>query len=125
MINTTAVEPIVTTISYTPRQPLEFSIAIHQVVFDCSFSGCLEMCPDSSVPLSEFVARPTRPPTCPILGSLKVMPRVSTALHLPVAHDNITRQLSKDKDNYKLYACPYSILHEFTVGNEVMVTSHP
>jgi len=48
------------------------------------------------------------------------MLRVSTALHLPVAYD-----LANDNDNYNFFSCPYSILQEFTVENEVTVTSHP
>jgi len=74
-------------------------------------------------PLSEFVACPTRHPTWPIFASLEVMPRVSIVLHLPIAYDDITRQLASDNDNYKISA--HSILHEFAVENEVMITSHP
>jgi len=57
-------EPIVestrTTFSYPlSSQPWEFFTVIHQVVSDFfSFSGCLEICHESSVP--EFVACPTR-----------------------------------------------------------------
>jgi len=61
-----------------------------------------------------------------ILPSLGVMPRVPTALHLPVAHiDNITRQIAICNDTYKFVVYLYSILQEFTVDNKVMVTSHP
>ena len=52
------------------------------------------------------------------------MPRVSTALHLPVAYNYITRQLANDNDSYKFSTCPYSVSHEFTVKIEVMVTRH-
>ena len=84
---------------------------IHQVVFDFScFSECSEMCPESGISLSEFVACPTGHPICPIFTSLEIMLRVSTKLHLPVAYDDITRQLANGNDNYKFSACPYSIL---------------
>ena len=52
-------------------------------------------------------------------------PRVFIALHLPVAYVDITRQLEDDNNNYKFSACPYSILQEFAVENEVTTTSHP
>ena len=62
---------------------------IHQVVFGFSFfSECLKMYPEYSIPLSEFVACPTRHPTCLIFASLEIMPRVSTALHLPVTYND-------------------------------------
>jgi len=53
------------------------------------------------------------------------MPRVSPALHLPVAYDDIIKQIANDNNNYKFSACPYSILQEFAVEIEVMITSHP
>ena len=52
------------------------------------------------------------------------MPRISTALHLHVAFDDITRQLVNCNDNYKISACLYSVLQEFVVDAEVIVTSH-
>ena len=52
------------------------------------------------------------------------MPRVSTALHLSVAYDDITRHLAFDNDNYKFYACSYSVLQDFAFEIEVIVTSH-
>jgi len=61
----------------------------------------------------------------PFFASLEVMSRVSIALHLPVAYNDITRQLANNNVNYKFSACPYSILREFAVENEVTVTSHP
>ena len=72
---------------------------------------------------SKFIAYPTQHPMCLIFASLKIMPRVYIALHLPVAHDNITGQLAND--NYKFSACPYSASQEFIVEIEVMITSHP
>jgi len=64
----------------------------------------------SSISLSEFVTCPTRHPTCLIFILLEVILRVSTALHLPVAYDDITRQLAKDNDNYKFFACLYKYI---------------
>jgi len=62
---------------------------------------------------------------CPIFSSLEVMPRVSTALHLPVAHDDITGQLANDNNNCKFSTCPYIVSQETAIEIEVMVTSHP
>ena len=60
-----------------------------------------------------------------IFTSLRVMPRVSTALHLLVARDdNLTIQIAICNDKYKFIAYEYSILQEFTVDNKVIVTSH-
>ena len=107
---------------------------IHHVVSDfSSFNECLKMRHESNIPLSEFVACPTRHPICPIFASLEVVPKVFIALHLPIAYDDITRQLpiaydditrqlASDKYNYKISA--HSILHEFAVENEVTITSH-
>jgi len=53
------------------------------------------------------------------------MPRVSTVLHLPVAHDdNLTIQIAICNDNYKFAAYLYSIVHEFAIDNKVIVTSY-
>jgi len=50
---------------------------------------------------------------------------VPTALHLHVTHgDDITRQLANYDENYKLSVYPYTMLLEFAVDNEVIVTSH-
>jgi len=99
---------------------------IHQVVSGfSSFSGCLEMCHDSNIPLSDLVKCPNRHTICLIFASLEINARVFAALHLPVAYDNVTRQLANDNDDYKFSACPYSVLQEFAVEIEVMVTSHP
>ena len=51
-------------------QLLEFLTMIHLVVSDFfSFSGCLKMCPDFSISLSEFVAYSTRHYICLIFAS--------------------------------------------------------
>ena len=98
---------------------------IHWVVFGfSSFSGCLEICLESNILLSEFVACLTRHLTCPIFALLEVMHRMSTALHLPVAYDDIIGQLTNDNDNYKFSTCPYSILQEFAVENEVTIITN-
>ena len=71
------------------------------------------------------MCHPKRPISL-ILSSLGVMLRVSTALHLPVAHiDDIIRPIAICNDTYKFNAHPYNILQEFTVGSKVMITSHP
>jgi len=65
---------------------------IHQEVCDfSSFSRCLENCPESCVLLTAFVAHLPRHPIYLFCLHLGVMPRVSNALHLPVAFDDITR----------------------------------
>jgi len=116
----------VTTLRYfLSNQPLEFLTIIHQVISDYYFfSVCLEMYPESSILLSKFIAYPTRHPICPIFASLEVMPRASTALHLPFAYNDSTRQLANCNDNYKFFAYPYSILQKFTIDSEVIVTSY-
>ena len=53
-----------------------------------------------------------------------VMPKISIALHLPVAFDDITRQLINCNDNYRFSVCPHSVLQEFAVDNKVIVKSH-
>jgi len=68
------------------------------------------MCPDSRIPLSEFVSCPTRHLICHIFAPLEVIPRVFIALYVHVAYDDITRQLKNDNDKYKFSACSYSIL---------------
>ena len=72
------VEFIVTTFSYPlSGQSLEFLTMIYQVVSGfSSFSACLEIYPESNVPLSKLVACPTRHPICPIFTSFEVMPRL-------------------------------------------------
>ena len=95
-----------------------FLSIIHQVVSDfSSFSKCLEIYSESTIPLSEFVACPTTHPTCSIFV-LEVMLKVSTTLRL---HVDITRQLANDNDNNKFSACSYSILQDFEVEIEVMI----
>ena len=101
---------------------------IHQVVSGfSSFSECLKMCLESNIPLLELIKCPTRHPICRIFTSLKIMPEclLYNVLHLLVAYDDVTRQLANDNDNYKFSACSYSVLQEFVVEIEVMVTSQP
>ena len=52
------------------------------------------------------------------------MPKVSTALQLHVAFDDIIRQLANCNDKYRFSTRPYIVLPEFTVEIEVMITSH-
>ena len=67
----------------------------------------------------------SRHPIYLIFSSLGVMPRVPTALHLFVAHGDITRQLANCNENYKFSIYPYNILKEFAVNSDMIVTSHP
>ena len=55
------------------------------------------------------------------------MSKILTALHSPVAHDDITRQLANYDNNYKFSVYLYSMLQEFVVDSEVIVIviSHP
>ena len=60
-----------------------------------------------------------------LFSSLGVMPRVSTVLHLSVAHnDDIIRHLVNCDENYKFVVYSDSILQEFIV-NKVIVISYP
>ena len=62
-------------------------------------------------------------PYVSFLPSLGVMPRVPIALHLSVAHDDdIIRQLANCDENYKFLVYPYSMLKEFAVDVEMIVT---
>ena len=53
------------------------------------------------------------------------MRRVPVVVHLHVAHDDITRQLVNCDENFKFFVYPYSMLQEFAVDSEMIVTSHP
>jgi len=68
------VESTVTTFSYPPSShPLEFFSVIHREVFDfSSFSGCLQIYPESNVPLTAFVAHLLRHPIYPFCLHLGV-----------------------------------------------------
>ena len=91
-----------------------------------SFTDCLELIPESSLPLARLNVCHPRYHIYLLFLSLRVIPRVPTALHLHVAHDNdFTTKLVNCNENYKLYAYPYSKLQEFAVDSEVIVTSHP
>ena len=89
------------TFSYSPSsEPLEFLTMIHQVVFDFSFSGCLEMYSELNLTII-VCCMSHQASACPIFALLEVMPRVPSALYLPVAYDDITKQLTND--NYKYF----------------------
>ena len=47
----------------------------------------------------------------------------SDALHLPIAYD-IPRKIAICNEHYNFVAYPQSILQEFAVNNDVMVTIH-
>jgi len=112
VIYTTTVESTVITLSYSLfNEPLEFPTMIHRVVSDFSFfSGCLEICPEPSIPLIESIAHLSRHYMYPLSLPSEVMRRVSTALHLLIAFDDITTQLANCNDNYIFSTCPYSVL---------------
>jgi len=97
------------------------------MVSSASFSGCLGFVFESSItPSAGLDVCLPRHPRYILLSSLGIMPRVSAALHLFVAHiDDITRMIAICNDTYKFVTCSYSILQEFAVDNKVMVTSHP
>jgi len=66
---------------------------------------------------------PPRHPRYICFPSLRIMPKVPTALHLLFAHiDDMNRPIAICNDTYKFVAYPYSILQEFAVDNKVMVT---
>jgi len=48
----------------------------------------------------------------------------SDTLHLPVAHYEMSREIAICNDDYKFTTYPHSILHEFVIDDEVMVTNH-
>ena len=74
------------------NQPLEFFTMIHQKVFDfSSFSGCLDIYPESSIPLTESVTHLSRHHIYPFFLPSGVIPRISTTLNLLVAFDDITK----------------------------------
>jgi len=90
---------VITTSLPSPSLALEFVAMIHQVPSrPSSFSSYLEFVPESSLPLVRFEVCPLRHPIYSLFSSLEVMP---TALHLPITHVNITRQLANCNDNYR------------------------
>ena len=89
-----------------------------------SFSECLEICPECSIPLTKSVTPLSRHPIYSLFFPLGVMLRLSITLHLLVVFDDITGQLINCNDNYKFSVCPYSVLQEFVVDSEMIVTSY-
>jgi len=120
------IESTMAIFSYHPSsQPLQFFTMIHREVYDfSSFSGCLKIYPEFGIPLTESVASFPRQSYVSLSLSSGVMLRKFTTLHLHVAFDNITRQLANCNDNYNFYVCPYSVLQEFAIDSEVIVTSY-
>jgi len=117
------IAPIDSSCSESP----EFLVMIQQMLSNASFFGCLEFVSESNVPPSVGLdVCPSRRSIYLILLSLGVMPRVTTAFHLPVAYiDDIIRLIAICNDIYKFAACSYNILQEFVVGSKVIVPSHP
>jgi len=93
------------------RESSEFLAMIQQVIYRAfSFTGCLEFISESSLPLAGFDVYHPRHLIHLLVSSLGVMPRVPTALHLRVIHDDdITRHLTNCDENYKFIVYPYSI----------------
>ena len=82
----------------------EFLVMIQQVISSASFfTGCLKFIHESSLSLAEFDACHSRHLIYLLFLLLGVMSRVSTALHLHVAHDDITKQLANCDENYKFF----------------------
>jgi len=81
-------------------------------------------CPEFSISLAESVAHLPRHSMYLFSLPSGIMPRVCTAFHLPVAYNDITRQLANCNCNYYFFACPYSVFQEFAVDSEAIVTSH-
>jgi len=87
------------------------TIIQHMVSNISSFTGCLEFVPKSNISLllRLDVCHPRQPKYLFFL-SLGAIPRVYTILHLPVAHDYITRQFANCDENFKFSVYPYSML---------------
>ena len=108
-----------------------FFAMIHQVSSGVSlFSGCLEFSPEflqisisptNVIPLAMSEVRLPRKLMSFFPLSLGVEPNESIALHLPVAHDEISRQIAICNDHYIFH----SILQEFAVVNEVTCMFYP
>ena len=75
---------VVPTESYSSESS-EFFAMIQHVISNASFSGCLEFVSESNIPPSAWSPRY---PICILFLLLGIMPRMPTALHLPVAHIN-------------------------------------
>ena len=88
---------VISTSLPSPSLLLEFIFMIHQVLSGASsFSNCLEFVLESSLLLVGFDVCPPKHPIYSLFSSLGVM---SIALHFPVTHDNITKQLANCNDN--------------------------
>jgi len=68
-----------------------------------SFTNYLEFVPEFSLSLTGFVVCHSRHLIYLFFPSLGVISRVLTALHLHVAHDDITKQLANCDENYKFF----------------------
>jgi len=113
---------VITTSLLSSSLSLEFVAMIHQVPSGASsFSSYLVFVPKSTLLSIGFDVCPPRHPIYSLFPSSGVMP---TSLHLHVTHDNITRQLASCNYNNRFSTCPYSILQEFAVDNEVIVMRH-
>jgi len=80
--------------------------------------------PSNAILLAVFDVHPLRKYIYLFFLSLRVRPSKFDALHVPVMHDEISRQIAICNDDYKFVTYPHSILHEFAVNNKVMIAIH-
>ena len=89
----------------------ELLAMIQQMIYSASFACRLEFIPESNLSLAKFDVYHPRYPIYLILPSLRVIPRVSTALHLSVVYINdITRLIAIYNNTYKFVTNTYNIL---------------
>jgi len=102
----------------------EFFVMIQQIISSASFSDCLELVSEFNIPPFEGLdVCPPRHPRYIFFLYLGFMPKVPTALHVPIAYnDDLTRPIAICNVTYKFVTYPYNILQEFAVDNKVMVT---
>jgi len=67
------------------------------------------MCHESSILISELVKCPARFLYVSFFRFIRIMSRMSTALHLHVVCDDIIRQLTNGNTSYKFSACTYIV----------------
>ena len=80
------------------------------------FSGYLEFVPESNIPpFAGLYLCPLRHPNYILFSSLEIMPREPIALHLLVAHIDITKPIAICNDSYRFVAYSYNILQEIGI----------
>ena len=104
---------MVVPIELSSNECSEFLVMIQQMIpVSFSFTSCLEFTLKSNIPLlEELDVCHLRHLIYFIFLSLGVTPKVPTACHLSVAHDDdIIRQLANCDENYKFSVYPYSYI---------------